>query len=97
MVQKTLFDEIEIEEKREEEAKQQIKNEEELDKWAFLYTATATGNNSGIHFMMTLEDAKKWCSSPPVARVFFGRGVGVFFYFGEKLRKFPLLGDGFGV
>lgn len=78
-VQKTLFDEIEIEEKREEEAKQKIKNEEELDKWAFLYTATATGNNSGIHFMMTLEDAKKWCSSPLSRGSFLGAEWAYFF------------------
>lgn len=34
-----------------------------LSDYAFLYTSTATGKNSGIHFMMTKEDAMKWCDS----------------------------------
>ncbi|VDG76196.1 Uncharacterised protein [Actinobaculum suis] len=34
-----------------------------LEKYAFLYTATAAGNNSGVRFMATVEDARKWCSS----------------------------------
>lgn len=34
-----------------------------LSEWAFLYTSTEKGNNSGIHFMMTKADAIKWCSS----------------------------------
>lgn len=34
-----------------------------LENLAFLYTATATGSNSGIRFMASVEDAKKWCSS----------------------------------
>lgn len=34
-----------------------------LKNLAFLYTATATGSNSGIRFMASVEDAKKWCSS----------------------------------
>lgn len=34
-----------------------------LDDWALLYTATATGEHSGIHFMMTVEDAMTWCES----------------------------------
>lgn len=77
--QPTLFDEIEIEEKRKKEAKQKIKNEAELDKWAFLYTATAKGNNSGIHFMMTLEDARKWCSSELSRGVYMGAEWAYFF------------------
>ena len=35
-----------------------------LSEWAFLYTSTEKGNNSGIHFMLTKADAVKWCSSP---------------------------------
>lgn len=35
-----------------------------LSEWAFLYTSTEKGNNSGIHFMMTKADAIKWCLSP---------------------------------
>ena len=34
-----------------------------LDEYALLYTCTAKGNNSDIHFMMTREDAVKWCES----------------------------------
>jgi hypothetical protein len=36
---------------------------EALQSWALLYTATEAGNNSGIRFAMTIEDAKAWCSS----------------------------------
>lgn len=77
--QPTLFDEIEIEEKSEKKNQKEIRNEEELDKWAFLYTATAKGNNSGIHFMMTLEDARKWCSSELSRGVFHGTEWAYFF------------------
>lgn len=35
-----------------------------LEGWALLYTATDAGTHSGIRFMLTLEDAQKWCSSP---------------------------------
>lgn len=35
-----------------------------LRQLAFLYTATETGNHSGIRCMMSVEDAKAWCSSP---------------------------------
>lgn len=34
-----------------------------LSELAFLYTATATGKNSGIHFMMSRDDAVTWCES----------------------------------
>lgn len=34
-----------------------------LANYAILYTATETGKNSGIHYVMTLDDAQKWCSS----------------------------------
>ena len=37
---------------------------EALRNLAFLYTATETGTNSGIRFMMTLEDAQAWCELP---------------------------------
>lgn len=36
---------------------------DELDAFALLYTATEKGNNSGIRFMMTIEDAQAFCSS----------------------------------
>lgn len=35
-----------------------------LDEYALLYTATETGTNSGVRFMMTVEDAQRWCESP---------------------------------
>lgn len=35
-----------------------------LDHYAFLYTTTMKGTNSGIRFAATIEDAQKWCSSP---------------------------------
>ena len=37
---------------------------EALHDLAILYTATELGNNSGIRFMMTVEDAMKWCEAP---------------------------------
>ena len=36
---------------------------EGLSNFAFLFTATEKGTNSGVKFMATVEDAKKWCSS----------------------------------
>ncbi len=35
-----------------------------LENYALLYTVSEKGNHSGIRFMMTLEDAQKWCSAP---------------------------------
>lgn len=35
-----------------------------LSELAFLYTCTEKGNNSGIRFMMSIEDAQAWCESP---------------------------------
>lgn len=34
-----------------------------LHELAILYTATEAGNNSGIRFMMTVDDAMKWCEN----------------------------------
>ena|GEM_PF-4584146 len=34
-----------------------------LEQLAFCYTATYSGNNSGIRFMLTIEEARDWCSS----------------------------------
>lgn len=39
-------------------------DEARLSQIAFLYTATELGNATGIKFGATLEDAKKWCTSP---------------------------------
>ena len=36
---------------------------EALDNLAFCYTATDSGNNSGIRFMLPLNEARAWCSS----------------------------------
>lgn len=33
-----------------------------LEEYAFLYTASESGNNSGIRFMMTTTEAQAWCS-----------------------------------
>lgn len=39
-------------------------DEAKLGQIAFLYTATELGNATGIKFGATMEDAKKWCTSP---------------------------------
>lgn len=38
-------------------------SEDRLSEYAFLYTCTEKGNNSDIHFMMSMEDAIKFCES----------------------------------
>lgn len=43
-----------------------------LEDLAFLYTATEKGTNSGIRFMATIDDAKKWCSDPASCGVIGG-------------------------
>lgn len=43
-----------------------------LDDYAFLYTATAEGNNSGIRFMMSRDDAMAWCESDISRGVLYG-------------------------
>ena len=50
-----------------------------LDEYAFLYTSTAHGNNSDIHFAMTTEDAKKWCASNLSKGVYMGTEWAYFF------------------
>ena len=42
------------------------------DTLAFLYTATAKGHNSGIHFCMPIEDARRFCSDPRTQGVYCG-------------------------
>ncbi len=67
--QLTLFDEIPaqpVTPKKQTPKKQPPKKTVDLDalaNYAILYTATETGKNSGIHYVMTLDDAQKWCSS----------------------------------
>ena len=43
-----------------------------LDAYALLYTATERGNNSGIRFAMTVDDARAWCSLPESSGVLHG-------------------------
>lgn len=45
---------------------------EALSDLAFLYAITSAGTNSGIRFMATLEDAKKWCSDDSSKGVYMG-------------------------
>ena len=58
--QLTLFDLSEFTESGEPKAA----ISDDVDNYAFLYTSTETGKASGIHFMMTLNDARKFCESP---------------------------------
>ena len=53
--------------------------EEILKTYAFLYTATEKGNNSGIRFMMSIEDAEIFCSSPKSRGVLHGTHWAYFF------------------
>ena len=62
MQQISIFDFLE-EKAKEVEEKEELHIVESLSDYAFLYTSTAIGQNSGIHFMMTLDDAMKWCES----------------------------------
>ncbi|MDO4571673.1 MAG: hypothetical protein Q4D38_14925 [Planctomycetia bacterium] len=50
-----------------------------MDDYAFLYTATATGKNSGVHFMMSTEDAQNWCASPKSQGVYCGNPWAYFY------------------
>ena len=63
--QLSLFDAAELpktQPKRKEKRTDSV-DLEGLSNYALLYTATETGKNSGIHYVMTVEDAQKWCSS----------------------------------
>ena len=53
--------------------------EEILKTYAFLYTATEKGNNSGIRFMMSIEEAEIFCSSPKSRGVLHGTHWAYFF------------------
>lgn len=50
-----------------------------LDSLAFLYTATDAGNNSGIRFMLTRDEAEIWCSSPVSCGTLHGTRWAYFF------------------
>lgn len=58
IVEPTLFDFIEFDK---EVAPEPTAG---LERYAFLYTATSSGNSTGIHFMMSVEDAQAFCSDP---------------------------------
>ena len=58
---------------------------DQLSDWAFLYTATEKGNNSGIKFAMTIEDAMAWCESPVSKGVLHGTRWA---YFWTSARNF---------
>lgn len=49
------------------------------ENYAFLYTATEKGNSTDVHFMMTLEDARIWCSLPVSKGNFHGVRWAYFF------------------
>ena len=68
-----------------------------LESLAFLYTATALGNNSGIRFMLTVPDAKVWCSSPESRGI--GRGAEWAYFWtsvANWLRNYQGDGDAYG-
>lgn len=70
MQQISIFDFLE--EQKETKGKEELHIAESLADYAFLYTSTATGQNSGIHFMMTVDDAMKWCGSDLSHGVYLG-------------------------
>lgn len=78
MQQISIFDFLE-EKQKEVEEKEELHIAESLSDYAFLYTSTATGQNSGIHFMMTLDDAMKWCESDLSHGVYLGNRWAYFF------------------
>lgn len=78
MQQISIFDFLE-EKAKEVEEKEELHIAESLSDYAFLYTSTATGKNSGIHFMMTLDDAMKWCESDLSHGVYLGNRWAYFF------------------
>lgn len=51
----------------------------QLSEWAFLYTSTEKGNNSGIRFLMTLDHAQQWCDSDVSRGVLMGTKWAYFF------------------
>ncbi len=74
----TLFDFIEYEQEKAGKS-EELHTAESLSSYAFLYTATATGKNSGIHFMMTVQDAMKWCESDISCGIYLGNRWAYFF------------------
>ncbi len=50
-----------------------------LSDWAFLYTAGRAGHNTGIRFMMSREDAMRWCESDLSHGVLHGNHWAYFF------------------
>lgn len=54
-----LFDEV-----PQPKPRASVELHEDAHSYAVLYTATATGKHSGPRFLMTIDDARVWCSSP---------------------------------
>ncbi len=77
MQQLSIFDFMDCEQKTEQ--KEEVSISESLADYAFLYTGTATGSNSGIHFMMTIDDAMAWCESNLSHGVYLGNPWAYFF------------------
>lgn len=61
-----------------------------LNDFALLYTATEKGNNSGIRFALTREDALRWCSLDVSRGVLHGTQWA---YFWTSLRRFSSRDD----
>lgn len=59
--QSTLFD-IEPKEVERHEEQPEHYDRDGLSRIALLYTGTEAGNNSGVRFAMSIEDAMAWCS-----------------------------------
>ena len=63
-----------------------------LDEWALLFTASKISRSStgGIRFMMTVDDAKAWCSSDRSRGVLMGGEWAYFFYtVNDFLKAWP--------
>lgn len=56
-----------------------------LHELAILYTATEAGNNSGIRFMMTVDDAMRWCEQDVSKGVLHGTAWA---YFWTRVSSF---------
>ena len=80
--QMSLFgdDEVKVVRKTKEEKHLERKHNSDFgENYAFLYTATEKGNSTDVHFMMTLDDARKWCSLPVSKGNFHGVRWAYFF------------------
>lgn len=67
------------------QAPESVKLSNDIDNYAFLYTATEKGNATGIRFMMSQKDAKAWCESPLSCGILHGTRWA---YFWTSVRKY---------